>query len=163
MARDQTAINVILIHHQSRTVALYPSRKEPKRDGETARYRSDCVRLSSNTASYVNFRPATFTVRSIGRASTTAFLPDDSSVDVSGRTRTPTRTWQEASCVVMAAGRNYLIWVVAVAMASEQLAGTLQTGAMDPIRLRQPTHVFSSGTVVILCRIVVPLVLALAS
>ena len=115
MVRDQVAINVILIRHQSRTVALYPSRKEPKRDGETARYRSDCVRLSSNTASYVNFRPATFTVRSIGRASTTAFPPDDSSVDVSGRTRTPTRTWQEASCVVvivMAAGRNYLFWVV---------------------------------------------------
>ena len=135
MARDQTAINVILIHHQSRTVALYPSRKEPKRDGETARYRSDCVRLSSNTASYVNFRPATFTVRSIGRASTTAFPPDDSSVDVSGRTRTPTRTWQEASCVVvivMAAGRNYLILVVAVAMASEQHLANRRDGPDPP-------------------------------
>lgn len=41
----------------------------------------------------------------MGRASTTALPPEDSSVDVSGRTRTPTRTWQEVSaepvCVVV--------------------------------------------------------------
>ena len=49
-----------------------------------------------------------------------------------------------------------IIYFGSFAVASEQLADTLQTGAMDPIRLRQPTHVFSSGTVVILCRIVVP-------
>lgn len=31
-------------HHTAlRTVALYPSRKEPNRDGETVRYRSVCV------------------------------------------------------------------------------------------------------------------------
>lgn len=41
----------------------------------------------------------------MGRASTTALPPEDSSVDVRGRTRTPTRTWQEVSaepgCVVV--------------------------------------------------------------
>ena len=41
----------------------------------------------------------------MGRASTTALPPADSSVEVRGRTRTPTRTWQEVSaepgCVVV--------------------------------------------------------------
>ena len=55
----------------------------------------------------------------MGRASTAAFPPEDSSVDVRGRTRTPTRTWQEISaepvCVVMIQDQDFFSVVGSVA------------------------------------------------